>query len=106
MAKFLRKPEIVKEVNVQREELASMFDNVAERTLAGVTAEDVTKASLQQKMVSAGIAVDKAALLRNELPPTINATLLLDVAAIIRDKRDNEDERVYQQARRQLQGKS
>lgn len=89
--KFLRKPEVVREVSVQREHLAGMFDDVAERTLEGVTDEDVTKASLQQKMVSAGIAIDKSAMLRGQLPPVLNVTLLLDIASSIRRERDERD---------------
>ncbi len=75
---------------MQREVLAGMFDNVTERTLSSVTDEDIRKSSLQQKMVSAGIAVDKAAMLRGELPPTINVNLLLDVADIIRSRERGE----------------
>jgi hypothetical protein len=84
LAKFLRKPEIVKEVNIQREELAGMFDGITHRTLAGVTDEDIRKSSLQQKMVSAGIAVDKAAMLRGELPPTINMVAVMDLVEILK----------------------
>ena len=88
--KFLRKPEIVKQVGIQREELAGMFDNVAERTLRSVTPEDVEKASLQQKMVSAGICVDKAALLRGELP-SVNVEVLLQIASAIRIEEHRDD---------------
>lgn len=85
--KYLAKPEVQKQVAIQREELAGMFDHVAHRIVGSVTPEDVTKASLQQKMVSAGIAVDKAALLRGEIPATVNVTVLLDAVAAIREMR-------------------
>jgi hypothetical protein len=84
--KFLRQPETARQVGVARETLAGMFDDVAHRTLAGVSDEDVKKASLLQKMTSAGIAIDKAAMLRDELPPTINVQILLDMAEMIRHK--------------------
>ena len=91
LQKFLDKPEVQKQVSIQREELAGMFDHVAHRIIGAVTPEDVTKATLQQKMVSAGIAVDKAALLRGEIPATVNVTVLLDAVAAIREMRRTED---------------
>jgi|ERR1035437_725018 hypothetical protein len=92
LRKFLDKPEVQKQVSIQREELASMFDHVAHRVVSSVTPEDVTKATLQQKMVSAGIAVDKAAALRGEIPVTVNVTVLLDAVQAIREMRQREDD--------------
>jgi hypothetical protein len=91
LQKFLDKPEVQKQVSIQREELASMFDHVAHRVVSSVTPEDVTKATLQQKMVSAGIAVDKAAALRGEIPVTVNVSVLLDLRDAIRDMRERQD---------------
>ena len=91
LGKFLGKPEVQKQVSIQREELAGMFDHVAHRIVGAVTPEDVTKATLQQKMVSAGIAVDKAALLRGEIPTTVNVTVLLDAVQAIREMRRVEE---------------
>jgi len=91
LQKFLDKPEVQKQVSIQREELAGMFDHVAHRIVGAVTTEDVTKATLQQKMVSAGIAVDKAACLRGEIPTTVNVTVLLDAVQAIREMRRAED---------------
>jgi len=91
LQKFLDKPEVREQVGVQREVLASMFDQVAHRVVSSVTPEDVTKATLQQKMVSAGIAGDKAALLRGEIPVTVNVNVLLDLRDAIRDMRRAEE---------------
>ncbi len=89
LAKFLRKPEIVKEVSIQREELANMFDAITHRTLRGVTDEDIRKSSLLQKLTAAGISIDKALLLRGQATSTIDVHVLLDLAAIVRgDKQD------------------
>jgi hypothetical protein len=88
LKRFLGKPEVITAVSIQREEYANMFDDVGRRTLAGVTQTDIEKSSLQQKMVSAGICVDKSALLRGEVPPTINVNALLDVAELLRNQRD------------------
>jgi hypothetical protein len=89
VAKFLHQPEIQQQVGVQREELATMFDAITDRTLRGVTDEDIRKSSLLQKMTAAGISIDKAMLLRNQAAPTINVTLLLGIAKELR--RDDDD---------------
>jgi hypothetical protein len=91
LQKFLDKPEIQKQVIVLREELAAMFDQVAHRVVGSITAADIERATLQQRMVSAGIAVDKAALLRGEIPVTVNVTVLLDAVQAIREMRQRED---------------
>ena len=84
VAKYLDKPEVREVVSIQREELAGMFDSVAHRTLVGVTSEDIQKSTLQQKMVSAGIAVDKAALLRDQPTARIDVSALLEVVDAIK----------------------
>ncbi len=88
LAKFLRKPEIVKEVGIQREELACLFDDITKRTLAGVTATDIEKASLLQKLTSAGISIDKSLLLRGQATATVDVHVLMEMAAVIRDQGD------------------
>jgi hypothetical protein len=88
LKKFLREPAIAKEVNIQKSELATMFDAITHRTLAGVTDEDIRKSSLLQKMTAAGISIDKALLLRNELPPVLNLNVLFDFAEQLRNRRD------------------
>ena len=84
LAKFLHTPEIVKEISIQREELATMFDAITHRTLSGVTDEDIQKSSLLQKMTACGISIDKALLLRGQATSNININVLLDVASLIR----------------------
>jgi hypothetical protein len=88
LQKFLNKPETREQVSVQREELAGMFDQVAGRVLDAVTQKDIEKANLVQKMTSAGIAIDKAAMLRGEMPSAINMVAVLDLAELIRSQRD------------------
>jgi hypothetical protein len=82
VAKFLGKPETRQVVDIQREELAGMFDQVAHWTLAAVPAKDIEKANLVQIMTSAGVAIDKAAMQRNELPAAINDMVLMDSAPV------------------------
>jgi hypothetical protein len=91
LQKFLDKPDVREQVSIQREELAGMFDNITYRIVKSVTEKDIAKASLQQKLVSAGIATDKASLLRNELPQTINVAAFLDLIELIRDEHKRRD---------------
>lgn len=97
--RFLDLPATREQVGVQREVLAGMFDEVAYRTVAGVSDKDIEKANLVQKLTSAGIAVDKAAMLRNEYPVAINVTALLDVAEAIR-ARDAESKLRFLEAKK------
>lgn len=87
LAAFLRKPEIVKEITIQKAELANLFDSITQRTLRGVTDEDIRKSSLLQKMTAAGISIDKALLLRGQATSTVDVHVLLDLAAIVRGDR-------------------
>jgi len=92
LKKFLCKPEIVKEVGIQREELATMFDAITDRTLRGVTDEDIRKSSLLQKMTAAGISIDKALLLRGQATSNIDVRILMDIAGQLRRDSAREDE--------------
>ena len=87
VAKFLDKPEVRQQVNIQREELAQMFDTVAHRVVSSVSDKDVERASLVQKLTSAGIAVDKASMLRGESPGPLNVHVLLEAVSIVREMR-------------------
>jgi hypothetical protein len=86
VAKFLREPDVRQQVSAQREVLAEKFSQAADRIVSSITPEDISKATLQQKMIAAGVAVDKAAILRDELPPTINLSMVWEVVDAIRDK--------------------
>jgi len=52
--------------DVARHSLADGFEDALHRILAAVTPEDIIKASLRDKMISAGIATDKLQLLRGD----------------------------------------
>ncbi len=92
LQRFLAKPEVREQVGIQREVLAGMFDHVAHRIIDAVSATDVEKAGLKDKLISAGIAVDKAAALRGAVPVTVNVTVLLDAVQAIREMRRAEEE--------------
>jgi hypothetical protein len=86
VAKFLNEPDVRQKVSAQREVLAEKFSQAADRIVSSITPEDISKATLQQKMIAAGVAVDKAAILRDELPPTINLSMVWEVVDAIRDR--------------------
>lgn len=63
-----------------------MFDKVIHRVISSVSDTDIAKANLLQKATTAGICVDKAAMLRNELPSIINVHVLIDVLEALRQR--------------------
>jgi hypothetical protein len=57
VAKFLNEPDVRQKVSAQREVLAEKFSQAADRIVSSITPEDISKATLQQKMIAAGVAV-------------------------------------------------
>src|ERR1017187_1025246 len=90
LAKFLRSPEVARQVGIQREELATMFDAITDRTLRGVTDEDIRKSSLLQKLTAAGISIDKALLLRGQATSNVDVHVLMEMLALIRGDRQEQ----------------
>ena len=66
---------------------ADILDAIREKTLASITDEDLAKASLLQKVTASAILMDKSRLLQGQ-PTSIHVHALMDVAAMIREKRD------------------
>lgn len=58
-------PEIIQEVQEIKEQLAGMFEDIAKRMIASIKEADITKLDAYRRTLSAGIATDKAAALRN-----------------------------------------
>jgi hypothetical protein len=72
-------PEIVQAVERIREELAGMFESLAKRMVASITDDDITKLDGYRRTLSAGIAVDKAASLRNAAAQVGPTQILINV---------------------------
>jgi len=83
--KFLRQPDVVKEVKDQRTALADKYEAKAERILDSISDEDLKRASLQQKSISSGVCLDKATQLRGEGPVSINFHVMIDLLQAVRD---------------------
>lgn len=62
----LAKPEMVERISEYQERLAEKFEKLTDKILDNVSEEDVRKASLQQKVISAATALDKMRLLRHQ----------------------------------------
>ena len=76
----LQKPGVPEQVQNIQDRLANKFEQMSERILDAVCEEDLQKASLQQKAVSAGIMLDKSRLIRG------NSTM--NIAAVFAAARD------------------
>jgi hypothetical protein len=63
--RYAEKTEIAQEIKVIQGELADQYEDMAHRMLTSITDEDIEKLSAYQRMVSSGIAIDKARLLKD-----------------------------------------
>lgn len=70
--KWLSEPETAKEIQVIKEGLAEMFEGMAKKMLASITEEDIQKINAYQRVVSSGIATDKARLLKDQSTDNIS----------------------------------
>lgn len=57
---------VTKNGDIKKKDLAELFEELARATVGSVTFDDITDASLTDRMKAAGIAVDKMQLLRNK----------------------------------------
>jgi len=88
----LAEPEVQKAVGDEKQELAEIFRQKSRDVVTSISDTDISKASLQQKSISSGVLLDKSLLLAGEPTTNINVQVLLDVAGLIRRKRDEADE--------------
>lgn len=65
-------PRNAEEIKVIQQELASYFEDLSMRLITSVTDEDIQKLNGYQRIISAGICVDKLRLLRNESTENIS----------------------------------
>lgn len=66
---------------------ADILDALRQQTLASITPADLEKASLLQKVTASAILMDKSRLLQGQ-PTSIHVHALMDVASMMRDRRD------------------
>jgi len=84
LGKYLGK-QSVEDLRAFQEHKADIFDSVVMRSVASLTPNKLAKANAVQLMTVAGIAFDKSQLVKG-LATGINVSVLLDVAAAIRER--------------------
>jgi hypothetical protein len=85
-------------VEDERAEMVQLCRDKARACVVGINDEKISKANVLQLSTSAGILIDKAQLL-DGMPTSINVHVvaLMDVLDTLRMRRDEEDERQFQQ---------
>jgi hypothetical protein len=88
IAKVLRSPEAVAEVKALKKDLADLYEQRNYEILESVTKQDIAKANLRDKVVSAAICSDKMRLLRDQSNANVNVSVLFEVLELIRRSDD------------------
>ena len=79
VAKVLKEPDAIMMKQEIEDRLAGHFEILAEKILLAVSEDDLLKASLQQKSISAATMVDKARLIRGR--STNNTSVFFHIVA-------------------------
>jgi hypothetical protein len=99
--RHLEAPETIVKVEDERAEMVQLCRDKARACVVGIDDEKISKANVLQLSTSAGILIDKAALMSGQ-PTSIHVHALVDVLDAIselRERRNEEDEREYRAAR-------
>ncbi len=86
----LASPQMVAEVETIKRDLGDIFKDLAHRMIESISDADICKLNAYQRTISAAVATDKSQLLKGE--PTVNVALLVQVAELLREQRDRDDE--------------
>lgn len=105
VANVQEEPETQAAVKDEKAELAAIYRDKARDVVTSISAADIGKANLLQKATSSAILLDKSLLLTGDMP-SLDVSVLIDLCKAIRDKRDEEDERQFQQAKARLEGRT
>ena len=84
--RYLNQPDAIAEVRDEKQELAVLYREKARACVTAIDDEKIKKSSALQLATAAGICTDKALLLAGE--PTVNVAVLVEVAELIRERRD------------------
>jgi hypothetical protein len=87
--KALVTPEASAEVSALKKDLADLYEQRNYEILESVSKQDIDKANLRDKVVSAAICSDKMRLLRDQSNANVNVSVLFEVLELIR-KRDDQ----------------
>ncbi len=89
-------PGMANNIEVMRKKLADHFEDLAYRLITSIKDEDIEKTNTYQRVVSAGISVDKMRLLREQSTANVSLLALLDAV----DK--NERKRLKKEGQREV----
>ncbi len=70
--RYCMDPRTAEEIKEIQRELAGYFEDLGVRLITSISDEDILKLNCYQRVIAAGIAVDKFRLLRNESTENIN----------------------------------
>ena len=96
----LETPEAIAAVRDERAEMVQLCRDKARACVVGIDDEKISKANVLQLSTSAGILIDKAALMSGQ--PTQNVAVIVQVLDVLVAQRDAEDERQWQEAHARL----
>ena len=85
--RHLEAPETIAMVRDEQAELVELYRQKARDCVAAIDDDKIAKASALQLATSSGILLDKSLLLSGQ-PTSINVVALMDVAKLIRERRD------------------
>ena len=98
--RHLETPEAIAEVQDERAELVDIYRDRARACVVAIDDEKIQKASALQLATSSGILLDKSLLLSGK--PTQNVAVIVEVLDVLVQRRDEEEERQYQEAHSRL----
>jgi len=85
--RYLNQPEAIAAVRDERSELALLYRDKARACVVAIDDEKIAKGSALQLATSSGILLDKSLLLSGQ-PTSINVVALMNVAELIRERRN------------------
>lgn len=65
-------PEVIAEVRELKEEIAGLYDDLAQRILESITDETIREARLRDRIISAGVCTDKSRLIKGQSTANIS----------------------------------
>jgi len=98
LERFLSRPGSVKQLAERKELFASAFDDLQGRALLKNSDEKLEKSSSLQLATIAAICADKSALLRGEMPQTIDVSALLEVVVALKHHEERERDSAWAEA--------
>ena len=85
--RVLADPDVLEAVSDERTELVEIYRDRARACVIAIDDEKIAKSSALQLATSSGILLDKSLLLSGQ-PTSVNVVALMDVAELIRERRD------------------